>query len=147
MSDQKPTPEELLRKLARAGRHTPGCGVIISWGDAGCDCGADDEMHHLCQEVRELVGDLKDEEHDFQRAISKCDPCKQGAIPVLTKRMVTWEDKGETKSGDLEEWIHPGFAYPDGERDDKRAGVYCFAHSFHEARMKPKEQEESGDGK
>lgn len=130
-----PKAQELLRKLARAGIHTPGCVAIISWGDAGCDCGADNEMHRLTEEVRTLVGDLRDDEHDFRRAISECDPCKQGAIPVLTKRAVTWDDKGETKSGEVDEWIHPGVPYPDDEQDKERGGAYCFAHQFHEARI------------
>jgi len=143
------TPEELLRKLARAGRHTPGCTIIISWGDAGCDCGADNEMHHLCQEVRELVGDLQDEEHDFQRALkyADCQPCIGGAIPVLTPRMVTWEDQGETKSGEIKKWIHPGFVHPEGGGYEKDEPYICMAHRFHEERMKPKAEEgEAGGG-
>ena len=139
MSNQ--TPEELLRKLARAGRHTPGCTIIISWGDAGCDCGADSEMHHLTEEVRELVGDLQDAEHDFRRAIeyTDCEPCKQGVVPVLTKRMVgpfPQKDGTVIPAGEVEEWIHPGFSYPDGEVDKERDGIQCWAHKFHEERMK-----------
>lgn len=101
-------------------------------------------MHDLCQEARGLVGDLQDAEHDFQRAVSRCDLCKQGAIPVRTMEPVTWDDHGETKSGEVERWIHSGYFYPDEEEPDpeeRKKPRSCFLHQFHEERMKPKVEE------
>jgi len=134
--------EELVRKLARAGRHTPGCTTIISWGDAGCDCGADNEMHRLAEEARKMVGDRLSEYHDFQRAIEEahCDPCKGGAIPVLTHRTGTWDDNGVTKPFETKEWIHPGFVHPEGEGFEKDEPYRCMAHRFHEERIKSEEK-------